>query len=102
MEIPAGASSALVSAVEANHIEVLVLNPNSAQEAAFAGLRQRRNVKNQAPHVAKKFAAYIVKLIVLGVESAGIDEDHLQETVRQELHGERKEVAERFPANDLH
>src|SRR4029077_9879991 len=81
-----------VSAIEPHNVEILILDPNATQEAAFSRLRQRRYVKHQTAHFAQKFALYVVKLVVLAVESGAVNEHHLQKAVRQILHRERKEV----------
>ena len=94
MEVPAGMAAATVSAVEADHVEVLILDPDTAQKAPLAGFWQRSNVEHQAAYFTQEFAPHIVKFVMLLVESAGVDKDHLQETVRQVLHGEGKEVAD--------
>src|SRR5215813_3644891 len=80
VEIPARMSGATVSAIESHNVEVLIFDPDPSEEAALAGLGQRRDVKHQATHFAQKFAFYVVELIMLPVESIGIDENHLQKT----------------------
>src|SRR5579864_6521872 len=87
-------TSAAVSAVEADYVVVLILNPDTPEEPPLARLSLWRDVENQAAHLADKFALNIVELVVLLVESVGVDKDHLQEAVGQELHGERKEIAD--------
>src|SRR5437588_9742076 len=94
MEIPARMSAASVGAVKANDVEILVLNPDSSEKASLARLRIRRDVKHQAAHFAQEFTSYIIKLVVLLIESIRVDENHLQEAVRQILHREREEVSD--------
>ena len=93
VEVPAGVPAATVSAVKSNNVVVLIFDPDAAKEPALAGLILRRHVEHQATHFAEEFAAHVIELVVLLVEAIRIDEDHLQEAVRQELHGEREEVA---------
>src|ERR1700739_2874570 len=87
MEIPAGMPAAAVGAVEADYVVILVFHPDAPEEAAFSGPFLWRYVKNQAAHFAEKLPAHIVELVMLLVEAVCIDENHLQEAVRQELHG---------------
>src|SRR5882672_6151958 len=87
--------SAAVGAIEAHDVVVLIFNPDAPQEAALAGLFLRSYVEHQATHFAEKLAPYVVELVVLFVEAVRVNEDHLQETVRQELHRERKEISNR-------
>src|SRR5207253_39286 len=94
VKIPAGVPAATVGAVKSNNVVVLILDPDAAKKPALADLILRRDVKHQAAHFAKEFAAHVIELIVLLVKAIRIDEDHLQEAVRQELHRERKEVAD--------
>src|SRR5208337_5208645 len=74
--------------------EVLIFNPDAAQESSAGVLPRPRHIEDQAAHLAKKFAAHVIKLVVLFVESIGINENHLQKAVRQELHRETEEVSD--------
>src|SRR5580704_15422513 len=95
MEVPARVAAAAISAVEAHDVVVLVFDPDAPKEPALAGFFLGRDVEYQAAHFTEKFAPHIVKLVVLFVESIRVDENHLQETVRKELHRERKEISHR-------
>src|SRR6267378_8332810 len=88
-------SVAAICAIEPHNIVILVFHPDAAEKTALAALLLWRDVKYQTAHFAEEFAAHVVKLVVLFVEAVGVKEDHLQEAVRQELHRERKEVADR-------
>src|SRR5947209_17039395 len=94
MEIAAGVPAAAVRSVKSHNVVVLIFHPDASQKAALAALVLRRDVKYQAAHFAKEFPAHVVKLVMLLVEPVGVNEDHLQESVRQELHRERKKVAD--------
>ena len=94
MKIPAGVPGAAVGAVKADNVVVLIFDPHAAKEPAFAGLLLRRDVEHQSAHFAEEFAAHIIELLVLLIEAICVDKDHLQEAVWQELHRERKEVAD--------
>ncbi len=93
MEVPTGAPAAAISAVETHDMIILILYPDASQETALARFRVRSNVEHQAAHFTQEFAAHVLKFVVLLVEAVGIDENHLQETVRQILHRERKEIS---------
>ncbi len=95
VEIPAGSPAAAVGAVKTHDVEILIFNPDAPEEAALAGLLHGRDVEHQAAHFADEFSAYVIKLVMLLVKAVRVDEDHLQEAVRQELHRKRKEVADR-------
>ena len=92
MEVIAGLGRAGVSAIEADHMEILVLDPDAAQEASLAGMGLRSDIEHQAADFTQKFAANVVELVVLLTETIVIDIDHLQEAARQELHLERENV----------
>ena len=68
-----------VHAVETHDRVALIFRPDAALEAAFAGLRKRREIENEAADFAEEFAADVVDLVVLAVEAVGIDVNHLQE-----------------------
>src|SRR5712664_501246 len=95
VEPPAGMSVAAVCAVEPHNIEILVFHPDAAEKPALAALFLWGDVKYQAAHFAEEFAAHVVELVVLFVESVGVEENHLQEAVRHKLQRKRKEIADR-------
>jgi hypothetical protein len=99
MEVRAGRARTAGSAIKPHDVEVLVFHRYAAKKTALSGFGQRSHVKHQTPHITQKFAAHVVEFIVLGVKAAGINEDHLQKAVRQELHREGKEIA--YSAEDL-
>src|ERR1700704_1818429 len=94
VKIPAGVSAAAVSAVETHYVVILILNPDTSEEAALASFFSRSNVEHQTAHFAEKFAAHIVEFIMLFVETIGVDENHLQEAVGKVLHGEREKITD--------
>src|SRR6267143_4025066 len=94
VEPPAGMSVAAVCAVEPHNIEILVFHPDAAKKTALAALLLWRDVKHQAAHFAEEFAAHIVKLVVLFVESVGVEKNHLQEAIRHKLQRKREEIAD--------
>src|SRR6266850_6470498 len=87
-------SFSAVCAVEPHNIEILVFYPDAAEKTALAALLLRRDVKHQTAHFAEEFAAHVVELVVLFVESVGVEKNHLQEAVRHELQSEGKEIAD--------
>src|SRR5271154_3243045 len=95
VEKEGGMAAAAVSAVEANHVEILILYPNASQKAALAGFILGRDVEHQAAHFAKKLATHIIEFIVLFVQSTGIDKNHLQKAIGQKLQAEGHEVSDR-------
>src|SRR5260370_18454639 len=95
MEPPAGVAASAVGAIEPDYVVILIFHPDTAQEAAFPALFLRRDVKHQAADFAKEFAAHVIELVVLFVESVRVDEDHLQEAVGHKLQRERKEIPNR-------
>src|SRR5262249_25273355 len=94
IEIPAGVAAAAVRAVEANDVEILVFDPDAACEASLAGFWKRGDVEHKAAHFTKKFTVNVVELVVLLIEAVGVEENHLQEAVRQILHREGEEVSD--------
>src|SRR6202030_1817709 len=92
VKIPTGVAASTVSAIEAHHVVILILHPDASEEAAFAGLVTRSYVEHQAAHFAEKFAAHIIKFVVLFIEAVGVDENHLQEAIGKVLHSEREKV----------
>src|SRR5712691_12568846 len=93
VEVPACVAVSAIRSVEAHDVEILVLDPNTAEKAALAGARLRGNVKDQAAHFSEEFAVHPLEFVVLLIEAVGIDKNHLQEAVRQVLHGEGKEIS---------
>ena len=83
-----------VSAIETDDVIVLIFDPNAAQKPALARFWKRGHVEYQAPDFTQEFSAHVIELVVLRIEAAGIDEDHLQKAVGQVLHGEREEIAD--------
>src|ERR1700693_2771907 len=94
VKIPTGVTTAAVSAIEAHHVVILILNPDSSEEAALAGLLARGYVEHQAAHFSQEFAPHIIEFIVLFIEAAGVDKNHLQEAVGKVLHCEREKIAD--------
>src|SRR6202162_4528625 len=92
VKIPTGVAAAAISAVEAHHVVILILNPDASEEAAFPGLFTRGNVEHQAAHFAEEFAADVVEFIVLFIETIGVNENHLQEAIGKVLHSEREKI----------
>src|ERR1700678_504843 len=71
-----------VHAVEPDNREILVFRPDTALESALSGFRQRSDVKNHAARFTQEFPAYVVELIMLAIESLGVDVNHLQKAFR--------------------
>src|ERR1700730_19212851 len=94
MEVVVRARTAAIGAIETHDVEVLVFHPDAAGEASLARLGQWLHVEHQGSDFTEKLPADIVKLVVLLVEAVRVQVDHLQEAVRQKLHGERKHIAE--------
>ena len=46
-------------------MEVLILDPDAAQEATLAGMRRGCDVEYQAAHFAEEFAPDVVEFVVL-------------------------------------
>src|ERR1700719_817385 len=92
VKIPTGVAATTVSAIEAHHVVVLILNPDAPEEATFAGLFTGGYVEHQTAHFAEEFAAHVIELIVLFIETIGVDENHLQEAVGKVLHSEREKI----------
>ncbi len=89
IEVMARQRRATVGAVKAHDVKILILDPDAPDEASFARLRQGIDVKNQATHLAQKFAAHIRNLVMLAVEPAHIQVNHLQETARDKFRREK-------------
>src|SRR5580692_3445920 len=77
VEVPARVPAAAIRAVEAHDVVILIFHPDASQEAALSRLFLRRDVEDQAAHFSQKFALYVVKLVVLLVESVRVYENHL-------------------------
>ena len=60
--------SGSIRPVKPNDVEVLVLHPDPAQEAAPARILFGRHVENQATHIAKEFTVNVVEFVVLPVK----------------------------------
>ena len=88
-------AAAGVTAVEAHDVVILILDPDASLEAAFAGFFLGGDVEHQAAHFAQEFAAHVIELVVLLIEAVGVNKNHLQKAVGEELHGEREEAADR-------
>ncbi len=78
-----------VSSVQANDVVILIFDPDAAQEAALACSLFRCDIKHQATYIAKKLAAYVMKVIVLAVEVAAIRIHHPGEAHGLVLHLEQ-------------
>ena len=71
-----------VGAVEAHHVTGVVVYPDAAGKAAIAQAHLRMHIKDVAANRAEERLANEDEIVVLLIEAAGIDEHHLQETVR--------------------
>src|ERR1700676_3808206 len=94
MEVVVCARAAAIRAIETHDVKILVFHPDAAGEASLARLGQWLHVEHQGSDFTEKLPADIVKLVVLLVEAVRVQVDHLQEAVRQKLHGERQHIAE--------
>src|SRR5579862_1839927 len=77
MEVVAGPGRTRIGAVKPHNVETLVLDPNAAEEAPFAGARRRGDVENHAADLAQEFTPDVIELVVLFIEAVAIDIDHL-------------------------
>ena len=88
MEIQIGECAAGIGAVESNDRVVLVLDPDAPDEAPFARLLLWSYVKDERAHFPEEFAADVIEIVVLRVQAAVVEVNHLQKTVRQKLRAE--------------
>ena len=65
-----------IGSVQADDVEILILDPDAAQEAALAGLLLGGDIENDAAHVAQKFAVNVFEVVVRAVEVVAVGEDH--------------------------
>ena len=73
-------------AVEADDVEVPVLNPEAAYKAGFAAVAGfGRDIQDDAAQVAEEFAALVIVVVVLLIESPDIHEHHPGEAFPDEL-----------------
>src|ERR1700752_1433487 len=63
--------------VACHDVIIVVLRPEAAHKSSFAGSFQGSYIKNQTTHLTQEFASYVIEFVVLAVESARIDIDHL-------------------------
>src|SRR5580658_4157363 len=94
VEKPARVSVTAVCSIEAHYVEILIFHPDAAQETSTIVLFRRRHVEHQTAHLTEEFAANVIEFVVLLVEAVRVNKDHLQEAVRQVLHGKAEEVAD--------
>ena len=92
VKIQIGKGTAGIGAVESNDREVLVLDPNAPDETAFARFFIRGYVKDERAHFSEEFAADVVEIVVLRVQAAVVEINHLQKTVREKLGAEVEKV----------
>ena len=86
-----------ISSVQTHNVEILILNPDTAEEATAAGVFFRRQVKYQAAHVAQELAPGVVEIVVLPVEVVAVDEDHPRKAQRLVLEFELlRELAQKM------
>src|SRR5260370_33938089 len=84
MKFPVGGRAAAVAAVKADNVEILIFDPDAPKEPALAGLLLRRDVEHQTAHFTEEFPPHVIELVGLLVEAISVDENHLQEAVRQD------------------
>ena len=75
-------------AVEADDVEIPILNPDAAQEAACAGVRLGGHIDDDAAQIAEEFAALVIEAVVLAIQSAHIHRHHPVEAAGDELGAE--------------
>ena len=75
-----------IRSVQAHNVVILILDPDPAQESSLAGILLRSDVEHEAAHIAEKFAANVVELVVIAVKVGAVGVDHPRETERLVLH----------------
>src|SRR3954462_1361814 len=88
MEVFVGTEGRSVGPVEANDIEVLVLNPNPADKFCFAAVSFRLHIKNKTANLTEKFPPHVDKVVVGAVEIFVIDQNHVGKTGGQKFNEE--------------
>src|SRR6202158_5133171 len=71
-----------ISAVQTHNVEVLILNPDTAEKAPTSSVFFRRQIKHQAAHVAQELAPRVVEIVVLPVKVVAVGEDHPRKAQR--------------------
>ena len=65
-----------VCAVQADDVEVLIFDPDTAEEAPFAGIFLWRDIEHEAADVAQELAADVFEIVVLTVEVVAVGKHH--------------------------
>src|SRR5208282_3668340 len=86
VQVITGARMRVVSAIEANDVVILVLDPDTAKKPAFASVLLRRHVHHYAAYFAQKFPPHEREIVVLTLKIL-IEHYHLGKAQRQEPHG---------------
>src|SRR5579862_1397666 len=77
-----------IGAVESDDCIVLVLDPDAPDETPLPGLLFGRYVKNKGAHFSEEFAADIIEIVALRIQTVVVQINHLQKTERQEFRSE--------------
>ena len=88
MEIQIGEGAAGIRAVETNDREILILDPDAPDEASIARFFLWSDIKNERAHFPEEFAADVIEIVVLRVQPAVVEINHLQKTQREKLGAE--------------
>src|SRR5271157_308878 len=80
-----------VGSVEADDVEILIFDPDAAEEAALARVLFGSDVDHDAAHFAEKLAAHKREVIIAALKIL-VEDDHLRETEGQKFH--RVHIAE--------
>src|ERR1700747_828067 len=75
-----------ISAVEADYVVALILNPDPAHEARYPRAFFWFDVDHEAAHFPQELTTHEGELVILFLE-IGIENNHLCEAQRQEVHG---------------
>src|ERR1700758_3520456 len=85
IEIVAYQGRPAIRAVDAYNVKVLIFHPDAPHEAPLVFLADRVDVKHQAAHFTQEFTPHVLDPVVQAVETVHVQENHLQESTRQEL-----------------
>src|SRR6202521_5810705 len=86
VQVIAGSRMRIVSAIEADDVVVLVLDPDPAEEPALAGVFLGCDIHDDAAYFAEKLAADETEIVIPALKIL-IHDHHLGKAQGQELHG---------------
>src|ERR1700730_12895506 len=82
-----------IGTIETHDRIIFILDPDSPDKSALGALGWS-HVEDESADFAEKLTAHVVELVVLGVEAAVVEINHLQKPVRQELRAEIKKPSQ--------